>query len=166
MAKIKEVVVETIIYNPWCKYHAWTSRRFKTFTDDNGNKTYYVDGKEVSKEDGNKIYLSMKNENANYQKSDKCKEFIKREKTRYNKCSKDYREKNADYFTLNAVDTFKQTVNEYEISYEEIIERLKKSIDQYVEYIDDGAQYRAACEHNRKIAEEIDRMEELIAERR
>ena len=108
----------------------------------------------------------MKNENAEYQKSDKCKEFIKRERDRYNKCSKQYRDEHKVDFTLNAEDTFKQEVDEYEISYEELIEKLEKSIDRYVEYIDDGGQYEAACEHNRKIAEEIDRMRELIAERR
>lgn len=164
MAHIKEIKVNAIIYNPICRYHAWTHRTFKTFTDDNGNKTYYIDGKQVSKEDGNKNYVSMKKANAEYQQTKDCKDYIKREWKGFYWAKKNGRD--TKLYTLHEADTFKQEVVEYEISYEEIIDRLEGSIDQYVEYIDNGRQYREACDRNASIRDEIRRMEKLIAERK
>lgn len=164
MATVKEVKVNAIIYNPYCRYNAWTRFDFKTFTDDKGNKTYYIDGKEVSKEEGNEKYLAIKRENAEYQKSKDCKDYIKREWSRYYKLKKTGRW-NESNFTLHEADTFKQEVTEYEISYEEIIKKLESSIDKYVEYIDNGKQYEEACRRNAKLRKEIEKYEKLIAER-
>lgn len=51
-----------------------------------------------------------------------------------------------------------------EVTYEELIRRLESSIDQYVEYIDDGRQYRDACAHNDKINAEISKLRALMLE--
>lgn len=163
MATVKEIKVNAIVYNPICRYYAWTSKTFKTFTDDKGNKTYYIDGDEVSKEEGNERYLSLKRRNAEYQKTKDCKDYIKREWKRYYTAKK-YGRKASD-LTLHEADTFKQEVAEYETSYEGIIEKLEASIDKYVEYIDNGKQYEEACRRNAKLRKEIEKYEKLIAER-
>lgn len=164
MARIKEVTVNAIVYNSICRYYAWTMKTFKTFTDDKGNKSYYIDGKEVSKEEGNEKYLSLKRRNAEYQKTQDCKDYIKREWASFYHFKKAGKKPEAK-LTLHEADTFRQEVKEYEISYEEIIEKLEASIDEYVEYIENGRQYKEACRHNQEIRNEIARFEKLIAER-
>ena len=47
------------------------------------------------------------------------------------------------------------------ITIDEYIDKLEKSIDQYVEYIDNGKQYREAVENNRKIRERIEQFKAL-----
>ena len=47
------------------------------------------------------------------------------------------------------------------ITIDEYIKKLEKGIDQYVEYIDNGRQYREAVENNRKIEARIKKYEEL-----
>lgn len=169
MAQVKKVRVDAIVYNPFCRYYAWTAKEFKTFTDDNGNKTYFINDKQVTKEEGNKEYKRLKSDNAHYQTTEDCKKFIKREwKSYHNYKNNPLMQKqfpNATY-TLHEADTFKQEVEEYEVSYEELIEKLEKSIDRYVEYIDDGKQYRQAVERNREISRRIEELNKLIAERR
>ena len=51
-----------------------------------------------------------------------------------------------------------------ELTYTEVIERLMKGYDQYVEYIDDPGQYREACEANDKIYQKVRKIKELMAE--
>ena len=164
MAKIKEVTVNTIIYNPICRYYAWTRKVFKTFTDDNGNKTYYINDKQVTKEEGNASYKAIKTENANYQKTCDCKDYIKNQWKSYYWAKKSGH--NTKLYTLHEADTFKQEVKEYEISYEKMIEQLENSIDKYTEYIDDPGQYRAAEKANQEIRDKIRALENLIKERK
>lgn len=47
------------------------------------------------------------------------------------------------------------------ITIDEYIDNLEKSIDKYVEYIDNGKQYREAVESNRKIRERIEQFKAL-----
>ena len=53
--------------------------------------------------------------------------------------------------------TVKMTIDEY-------IAKLEKGIDQYVEYIENGKQYRDAVESNRKIEAKIKKYEALKEE--
>ena len=57
-----------------------------------------------------------------------------------------------------------RTDSSEEVTYEELIRRLESSIDLYVEYIDDGRQYREACAHNDKINAEISKLRSLMLE--
>lgn len=164
MAHIKLVTVNAIVYNPICRYHAWTRKVFKTFTDDNGNKTYYINGKEVTKEKGNASYKSMKEANASYQETQNCKDYIKRQWKDYYWAKKSGHD--TTLYTLHEADTFKQEVTEYDISYEEMIKNLEKSIDQYTDYIDDPGQRREAENFNYEIRQEIKKLENLIKERK
>ena len=163
MAKIKNVKVDTISLMNRGFY--WNWKTFTTFTDDNGNETYLIDGKEVTKDEGNKIYLEMKNSNLKWRNTQNAKEYFSRQRAQYNR----YKKKGiADKYTfyLNAEDTFKRTVTEEEVSYETLIERLEKSIDQYVEYIDDYRQYESAKASNAEIRRKIDALKKLIEERK
>lgn len=163
MATIKEVKVNAIVYNPICRYHAWTMKTFKTFTDDNGNKTYYINGEEVTKEAGNEQYKAMKRSNAEYQRTKDCKDYIKREWAGFYRAKK--KGGRTENYTLHEADTFKQEVREYEVSYEEIIKKLEASIDRHVEYIENGRQYEQAVANNARIQKEIARLQELIQQR-
>ena len=166
MAKIKRIKVDAIsltVAGRTVGYY-WNYHTFTTFTDDKGNKTYFIGDKEVSKEEGNKRYLEIKKSNAEYQKSEDCKKFIKREWASFYRDKKAGR-KPSEYLTLHEADTFKQKVEEYEISYEELIEKLDNSIDRYVQYIDDGKQYDEAVANNERIREKIRKLEQLIKER-
>jgi hypothetical protein len=135
MAKIKNVRVHAIYYFNYGYY--WGTTYFKTFIDDNGNKTFFVNGKEVDGETGNKRFLEIYNSNAEYNKK-----------------------KNKD-----AKDTFEVSTSEEEVTYEELIARCEKGIDEYVEYIEDYRQYKEACEHNAKLRKEIAKYRKLIEER-
>lgn len=136
MAKIKTVRVHAIYYFNYGYY--WGTLNFTTFTDDNGNKTFYINDREVDGEAGNKRFLEIYNSNADYN-----------------------RKKNKD-----AKDTFEVTVFEKEVTYEELIEKCEKGIDEYVEYIEDYRQYKEACAHNDKLRKEIAKYRKLIEERR
>lgn len=49
-----------------------------------------------------------------------------------------------------------------EVTYQEMIDRLMKGYDEYVQYIDDGRQYRQACEANQKILDKVKKIKELM----
>ena len=172
MAHFKHVKVRAIY---WCLGgrklgYWWQWRTFTTFIDDNGNKTYTVDGKEVTKDEGNAEYLRVKKLNAEYQQTKDCADFIARDKKTYEKLSRDYRRRgqtyDASHLVLKPSDTYKQTVEEYDITYEQMIENLRNSIDEYTMYIDDYGQQKEAEAHNRSIRERIKEIEKLIAERK
>ena len=151
MAKIKEVRVNAIYYRTGsvigrCGYY-WDWLTFKTFTDDNGNSTYYINGEEVSKEDGNNRYLYIKKSNAEWRKTDDCKQYLKRTKKNVN-------------------ETFNQTVEEREVSYEELIKQLEDSIDRYTDYIDNYKQQQQAEANNQRIYKKIEWLKQLIKERK
>ena len=161
MATVKNVKVRTIRWRGRGYY--WTDDIFKTFTDDNGNKTYYINGNEVSMEAGNAEYLRIRECNREYQQTQDCKDYIKHQWAQYYRAKR--RGRDTSGYCLHEADTFKQTVEEYETSYEEIIEKLEKSYDHYTQYIDDYKQMVQAEESNRRILEEIAKYKKLIAER-
>jgi hypothetical protein len=97
---------------------------FKTFIDHKGRKTYYLNDKETTKDDGNEVFKDIKKYGRDIARTDSSEE----------------------------------------VTYEEIIRRLESSIDQYVEYIDDGRQYREACDRNAKIRAEIAEIRVLMSE--
>ena len=97
---------------------------FKTFIDHKGRKTYYLNGKVSTKDEGNAIFKDIKKYGKNIERTDSSEE----------------------------------------VTYEEILRRLESSIDQYVEYIDDGRQYREACDRNDKIRAEIAEIRALMSE--
>lgn len=166
MAHIKKLRVSAIGKRSESLQFGWTRYdvTFTTFTDDNGNKRYFVGEKEVTKDDGNAQYTELKQSNAKWRTTVDAELFLERQNKQWKK------HKNADtkreWYVLTAEESFKQTVEEYDVSYEELIEKFNNSIDQYVEYIDDGAQYRAACARNRELRDYIDKLNELIAERK
>ena len=147
MAKIKEVVVEAIHWRCSsrsfkCGYY-WNWLTFKTFTDDNGNSTYYINGEEVSKDEGNKRYLEIKKSNEEFKKTEGYKKYARKKES-----------------------VFKQTVTEREVSYEELIEYYKGGIDEYTQYIDDYRQQQQAEAANVEICKKIAWLEQLIKERK
>lgn len=164
MAHIKTITVKAIYW--WNAGYYWGTTSFTTFTDDNGNKTYLIDGKEATKEEGNAKYLKIRESNAEYQQSRSCAEFIAREKKDYDELTRSYRRRGKTFvnthLVLTPADTFKQATEEYDITYEQIIENLKNSIDHYVEYIDDYEQFRSACDANESIRNRIKKLEALI----
>lgn len=172
MAHFKHVKVNAIYWSLGGRKFGywWQWRTFTTFTDDNGNKTYTVDGKEVTKEEGNAEYLRIKKLNTEYQQTKDCAEFIARQRKTYEKLSRDYRKRgktyDASHLVLKPSDTYKQRVEEYDITYEQMIKNLEDSIDKYTEYIDDYRQQKEAEAHNRSLEERIKEIEKLIAERK
>lgn len=163
MATIKTVSVNTIAFNG--RGYFWTWKNFKTFIDDNGNVTYFVNDKEVTKEQGNREYLELKNSNKHWTQSEDGKKFFKRQWAWFYRAKKKGTVKQGEYY-LHEADTFKREESVREVSYEELIAGLEKSIDKYVEYIDNGRQYEQALESNRRIEEEIAKLKELIKERK
>ena len=168
MAHIKEIRIQAIAWH--CGIggmrpgYFWTWKTFKTFTDDNGNSRYFIDSKEVTKQGGNDEYVWLRKSNAEFQKSEKCVDFLKRERK-----SAEWAKKRGDstiYYALTPEMTFRRTVDEYDITYEELIEKYRGSIDQYTDYIDNPRQQREAEEANERIYKKIEELEKLIAERR
>lgn len=163
MAKIKKVKVKTIAMTSMG--YSWIWKTFMTFIDDNGNETYYIDGQQTSKEDGNKRYVELKESNLAWRKTKNAERYFKHQQEMYNKL-KNIKTWTKDKFDLNPDDTFVRKVEEEDVSYETLIERLEKSIDPYVEYIDDYRQYESAKASNESIRKQIDALKKLIAERR
>lgn len=159
MAHIKIVRVKAISFlnTPFAMGYYWQHDTFVTFTDDNNNKYYILNDNEVSKEEGNLRYLDIKDSNKKYRKTKECKDYIRMEWKEYHRCY------DKDGLTLHENDTFKQEIAEYDITYEELIEKLQDSLDRYVDYIDDGKQYQDALARNRKISERIEKLLKLIA---
>ena len=163
MAHIKKVHVKGIRWrrggNRYGYYWDWMT--FTTFTDDHGNKTYLVDNAECSKDDGNEKYIAFKKSNAEYQTTKDCEKFIKDEQKRYDKSQT----KERKMYCLSPSETFQEEVEDYDVTYEELIEKLEGSIDKYVDFIDDYGQYRSACEANNEIRAKIKKLQTLIEER-
>lgn len=157
MAHIKTITVNAISWTARGFY--WNIKRFTTFTDDNGNKTYLINGEEVSKEDGNKKYIDMKNSNKAWRESASGKAYIKKQQALKKRGWK------AEQLCLLPEQTFKQEVTERDVTYEELIENLEKSIDHHTQYIDDYKQQKQAEAYNDKIRRRIDKLNKLIAER-
>lgn len=162
MAHIKTVEVNAIAYlaMPRRGGYYWQRHTFTTFTDDNGNKTYLVNDKVVTKEDGNKKFLDIRESNRGYIRTKECKDYIRREWRAFHNGS------DKKYLTLHEADTYKQEVTERDISYEEIIERLESQIDRYTQYIDSPKQQREAEERNDKISRRIQKVRELMEARK
>ena len=139
MAHIKLVSVDAVVYRSTGNHYGfyWKNTIFKEFTDDHGNKTYSINGKECTKNDGNKLFLELKASN---------KEFVESKGRDTNK-------------------SWKVEITEEDVSYEELIKRCEARIDPYVEYIDDGKQYFDACRVNDEIRAEIEHYKQLIAQR-
>lgn len=146
MANIKNVQVHAIYYNPYQHGYYWNTVNFKTFIDDNGNKTFYINDKEVDGEAGNERFLEI------WRSHEEWKKTVGREK--FLKCKK------------VGTDTFEVKVFEEEVTYEELITRCEKAIDNYVDYIEDYKQYKDAVASNAKLYKEIEKYRKLIAERR
>lgn len=161
MAHIKSVRVNTI--SATARGFYWNSKTFTTFTDDNENNTYFVNGKEVSKDDGNREYINMKNSNKAWRESKNGKAYFKRQWSEYSRLKR--KGWKADRFYLRPEQTFKQEVTEEDVTYEELIENLEKSIDHYTQYIDSYEQQKQAEAHNDEIRRRIDKLNKLIAER-
>lgn len=153
MAHVKKIIVDAVYFIavPQNIGYYWQKDIFVTFTEDNGKKHYLVNGKEVTKEDGNKAYLDIKKSNADYRGTKDCKDYIRRE-----------RKDGKKNFTLN--DTFRKKVEEYDITYDEIIDKLEKSIDHYTQYIDDYRQQMEAEKANEKIREQIKKVRKMKEE--
>lgn len=137
MAKIKNVQVHAIYYTPYQRGYYWNTLNFKTFIDDNGNKTFFINDREVDGKAGNDRFIEVRNSNAEYNKK----------------------------HNTDAKDTFKVDVFEEDVTYEELIERCEKGIDEYVDYIEDYTQYKDACAHNNRLMKEIAKYKKLIEER-
>lgn len=154
MAHVKKITVDAIYFlaRPRNFGYYWQSDTFLTFTEDNGEKHYLVNGKEVTMEEGNKAYLNIKESNMDYRGTKDCKSYIKRQRGKYGN-------KN---FTVD--DTFKRKVEEYDITYDEIIAKLEKSIDHYTQYIDDYSQQVEAEKANSKIYEQIKKVRKMKGE--
>ena len=161
MAHIKSVRVSTI--SATARGFYWNSKTFTTFTDDNENNTYFVNGKEVSKDDGNREYINMKNSNKAWRESDDGKAYFKRQWAEYSRLKR--KGWKADKFYLRPEQTFEQKVTENDVTYEELIENLEKSIDHYTQYIDSYEQKKQAEAHNAEIRRRINKLNKLIAER-
>ena len=73
----------------------------------------------------------------------------------------DREEGNKKYLEYAHAEGFKRYENVIETTDQEIIERLEKEIDLYVDYIDDGKQWRAAITRNKNIREFIDTFKKL-----
>ena len=145
MAKIKEVRVDAIHWRLGagrCGYY-WDWLNFKTFTDDNGNSTYYINGEEVSKDEGNQRYLEIKRSNEEFKKTDSYKKYAQKKES-----------------------VFQQTVTEREVSYEELIKEYEDSIDHYTEYIENYRQQQQAEARNEAIYKKIEWLKQLIKERK
>lgn len=145
MAKIKEVSVNAIHWR-WTGRHSgyyWDWLTFKTFTDDNGNSTYYIDNEVVSKDEGNKRYLEVKKSNEEFKTTEAYKKYASKKES-----------------------VFKQTVTERDVTYEELIKQLEDSIDHYTQYIDDYEQQKSAERTNAEIRKKIDWLNQLIKERK
>lgn len=174
MAHFKHVKVNAIYWSLGAgKFgYWWHWRTFTTFTDDNGNKSYRIDGKEVTKEEGNAEYLRIKKLNAEYQQTKNCADYIEREKKDYAIIKRDCRRRGKSFdeskyeFFLKPEDTFKQSVEEYDITYEQMIKNLEDSIDHFTQYIDDYNQQKEAEQANKAIYEQIEDIKKLISERK
>jgi hypothetical protein len=73
-------------------------------------------------------------------------------------------EGNKKYLEYAHAEEFKRSESIVETTDAGIIERLEKGIDPYVDYIDNGDQWRAAVARNRRISEFIDTFKKLAAE--
>lgn len=150
MAHVKTTTVRAIHFLaiPRSVGYYWQTTTFTTFTDDKGKNYYLLNGNEVSMEDGNETYIRIKKSNMDYRHTQQCKDYIKREREYYgNKISED--------------DTFQKGVEEYDITYDEIIRKLEDGIDRYTMYIDDAKQQREAEKANDEIRKRIKRVEEM-----
>ena len=144
MAHIKTVTVNAISDTPRGYY--WNEKRFTTFTDDKGNETYYVNGQQVSKDEGNAIYVGMKASNQYWLNTKNGREYLERHKA-------------------PTVSTFKVVYDEADVTYEELIEKFEKSRDSYANYIDNYNQQMAAKEYNKSLDDKIAKLRKLIDER-
>ena len=97
---------------------------FKTFIDNRGNKTYFLNGKKSTKDEGNDFFRNVKKKAMSIERDDSVEE----------------------------------------ITYHELIDRLMKGYDNYVEYIDDYSQYRSACASNEEIRRKVNYLINLIDE--
>ncbi len=95
---------------------------FKTFIDNKGNKTYFLNGEETTMDEGNEVFKNIM----------KSGEDIEREDTKE------------------------------DLTYQEVIDRLMKGYDEYVQYIDDPKQYEEACRSNKKILEKVNKIRDLM----
>ena len=151
MAHVKTLIVMAIHFLavPRSVGYYWQTTTFTTFTDDKGKKYYLVDNKEVSREDGNEIFIRIKKSNADYRRMEECREYINRERKNYGN----------ENFTER--DTFRKEIEEYDITYKEIIEKLESGIDKFTMYIDDAKQQREAEKQNDEIRKRIKRVKEM-----
>ena len=78
MARIKTVKVNAI--SSTARGYYWNYKTFVTFTDDKGNETYFVNGKEVSKDEGNAIYVEMRDSNKYWVNSKAGADYFKRQR--------------------------------------------------------------------------------------
>lgn len=101
----------------YIKYYTFT-----TFIDNTGISHYFLNEKEVSKEEGNKVFLEIKRVGKDIERDDTSEE----------------------------------------LTYQEIIDKLMKGYDQYVNYIDDYKQYSAACEANDRIMKKVNAIKKLM----
>lgn len=142
MARIEQTSVEAIVYARVSgMLYAWHYFDFTTFTEDNGTKHYFVGEREVTKEEGNAEFLDLKKQNQAYlvSKADKGKKIL---------------------------DSFKVTRTAYDLTYDELLERLGGMIDRYTDYIDNPKQQASAEQNNRKIRgwiEQVQRLKEAKA---
>ena len=51
-----------------------------------------------------------------------------------------------------------------DLTYQEVIDRLMKGYDEYVQYIDDPKQYEEACRSNKNILEKVNKIRDLMEE--
>ena len=132
MPHIKEIHLIGVIHVIDTYRTAFTHMVLKTFTHDDGTVVYSINNREVTKEELDAQYTEAISSNKEW------------------------------YTARSGREPLEETTDEYDITYEELIDRLEKSIDPYVEYIDDGKQYREACAHNDKIRKEIAKYKAIL----
>lgn len=144
--KIKIVGIQVISYCaiPGAKKpnYAWQTNKYIKLIDDNNNVHYIVNEKLVSKEEGNKHYLNIKESNTHYQGTEECKNY----------CRNNH---------INPSDTFVRVEFEKDISLNELINNVSSKIDRYTQYIDDAGQLIKAERRNAQLRNWIEWLNNL-----
>ena len=144
MIKIKDVTLEAIAQAVSCGKvgYYWQYYTFRTISDGT-TSFYFINGERTTKEEGNKKYSALKEQNSYWRTTKDSKNFCNRNK-------------------ISPADTFKIETKEKEVTKEELIAIYEAGIDKYAEYIDDYSQYRETVKANKKHKALIEIFEETF----
>lgn len=143
MITVKETNMEGIVKQLAGKYwgYYWTEHKFVSLTNDKtGTSLYFVDGKESTKDAGNKLFLDAKKSNYEWRKLPECKAFLSRNR-------------------MNVQDTFKVVISTQQMTLEEVVDMWKSKINDDTLYIDDHSSWTAATSRNAEIKRQISKIE-------